>query len=133
MGPETIATLVVVGVVVAVLALYLIAYTVKLSRLSFTLGTVLVGVRAIAHRTAPVNDVVGGIAGDVAEIDDALGALLALAERQTAAEPEPEPGTAVGAGDEAPVGAGVGVGDGPTTMRQAVARARRRTAPSRRR
>jgi len=75
-GSATIGTLIVVAVIVAALALYLIAIAVTLTRVSFILGTVLIGVRAIANQTAPVGSVIRDIYGDVSAIQGALDGLL---------------------------------------------------------
>ena len=76
-----IVTLVLVFVLVAAIATYLIIIAYTLYDVSFTLGTVLIGVRAIAYQTEPVGDVLGGIAGDVTAIEGALGDLVAGAGR----------------------------------------------------
>ncbi len=49
--------------------------------MSFTLGTVLIGVRAIAFQCEPVGGVLSGIAGDVQAIESALGDVVAGAGR----------------------------------------------------
>jgi uncharacterized protein YoxC len=76
MGAETVVTLVAVLVVVAALAGYLIAIAATLKDVSFTLGTILIGVRAIANQTAPLKGVVGDIVSDVAAMDAALKGVL---------------------------------------------------------
>ena len=76
-----IVTLVLVFVAVSAIALYLIIVAYTLNNVSFTLGTILIGVRSIAYQTEPVGDVLGGIAGDVKAIDGALGDLVAGAGR----------------------------------------------------
>ena len=76
-----IVTLVLVFVAVTAIALYLIIVAYTLNNVSFTLGTILIGVRSIAYQTEPVGDVLGGIAGDVKAIDGALGDLVAGAGR----------------------------------------------------
>jgi len=76
-----IVTLVLVFVLVAAIALYLIIIAATLYNVTFTLGTILIGVRAIAYQTEPVGDVLGGIAGDVQAIEGALGDLVAGAGR----------------------------------------------------
>ena len=83
---------------VAALAIYLIAITFILRKVSFALGTVLIGVRAIAARTKPLDKVVGDIAGNVGAISGALGAALGEEEEaptrttrpRRAARPAPE-------------------------------------------
>ncbi len=76
-----IVTLVLVFVLVAAIALYLILIAAALYNVTFTLGTIRIGVRAIAYQTEPVGDVLGGIAGDVKAIEGALGDLVAGAGR----------------------------------------------------
>lgn len=71
-----IGLLVCAGLIAAALAVYLITIVYILQDVSFTLGTVLIGVRAIASQVEPVGDVVGGIAANVSAIDSALGGLL---------------------------------------------------------
>lgn len=76
MGLATIVTLVGVFLIVAALAGYLITIAATLRDVSFTLGTVLIGVRAIANQTAPLRGVVNDILGDVVAMDTALKGLL---------------------------------------------------------
>ncbi len=76
LGAATIATFVGVALIVAVLALYLINIAVILRHVSFTLGTVLVGVRAIAHQTQPIGPVVRGLVSDIQDIQDDLASIL---------------------------------------------------------
>jgi len=76
MRAEVIVTLIGVGLLVAALAIYLSIIAYHLTKVSFTLGTVLIGVRAIANQTEPLDGVVGRIATDVAAMDDALKALV---------------------------------------------------------
>lgn len=75
-GLATVGTLVGVFVIVAALALYLITIAAILKHVSFTVGTVLIGVRAIANQTAPLGPVVRDILGDVRAIEDDLDSLL---------------------------------------------------------
>ncbi len=84
-APPVIGLLVGTAILVAALALYLIAIVWILWDVSFTLGTVLIGVRAIANQVDPVGEVVGGIAANVAAIDGALGGLLGDNSRLPAA------------------------------------------------
>ncbi len=79
MSAAAITTLVGVGLLAGALVLYLSIVAYHLSKVNFALGTVVIGVRAIANQTQPVEAVVGSIAGDVAAIDDALKALVVLA------------------------------------------------------
>lgn len=82
MGIESILTFVGVGAIVVVLALYLITVVVLLRHVSFTVGTVLVGVRAIAQQVQPIGPVVREIVSDVQAIDKALEGLLEGGEEQ---------------------------------------------------
>lgn len=67
---------------VAALAGYLIVIIFVLRNVSFTLGTVLIGVRAIAASTEPVDAVLAEIAGNVTGIVEALGGLLPPEQRR---------------------------------------------------
>lgn len=89
MRAEVIVTLIGVGLLVAALAIYLSIIAYHLTKVSFTLGTVLIGVRAIANQTEPLDGVVGSIANDVAAMDDALKALVEAATAPTAQDDEP--------------------------------------------
>lgn len=82
MGIESILTFVGVGAIVVVLALYLITIAVLLRHVSFTVGTVLVGVRAIAQQCQPIGPVVHDIVREVQAIDNALDALLTAGEEK---------------------------------------------------
>ena len=75
MSAAAIAALVVTGVLVAALAFYLLWVVLILRRLTDTLGKVVFGVAAIAHRVEPVEGVVGEINGDLIAVADALEAL----------------------------------------------------------
>jgi hypothetical protein len=75
-APPVIGLLVGTAVLVAALAIYLTTIVWILWDVSFTLGTVLIGVRSIASQVEPVGDVVSGIASNVTAIDGALGGLL---------------------------------------------------------
>lgn len=76
MGPATVVTLIGVFVVVAALAVYLIVIALTLRDVSFTLGTILIGVRAIQRQTDPVPTYIGTILSDVVAIDQAAKQLL---------------------------------------------------------
>lgn len=76
MSAVAIVTLVLVGVLIAALALYLIRIALMLGSVIDTLGKVTFGVRAIAHRTEPIEELLTGIHEDVAAMDRALAALL---------------------------------------------------------
>ncbi len=75
MSAAAIAALVVTGVLIVALAFYLLWVVVILRRLTDTLGKVVFGVASIAHRVAPVEQVVGEINGDLIGVADALEAL----------------------------------------------------------
>ena len=77
MGLATILTLVGVAIIVAALALYLILIAWILNRVSFRLGTVLIGVKAIVHQVEDVPRYVGILVNDVMAIDQAAHQLLA--------------------------------------------------------
>jgi len=81
MPAAAIVTLVLVFVLVAAIAAYLIIIAYTLYDVTFTLGTILIGVRSIAYQTEPVGEVLGGIAGDVKAIEGALDDLVAGAGR----------------------------------------------------
>lgn len=72
----TIVTLVGVAVAVGAVALYLILVAAALNHVSFTVGTVLIGVRAIANQTEPIGTVVSSILKDVNAINAALSGLV---------------------------------------------------------
>ena len=76
MGAETIVTLVAVFLVVAALAIYLTIIALALRDVSFTLGTIILGVRAIVAQTEDVPNYVGTILSDVVAIDQAADQLL---------------------------------------------------------
>ena len=76
MGLATIVTLIGVAIIVAALAFYLITIAATLKHVSFTVGTVLIGVRAIAAQCEPLQPVIRDIANDVSAIDDDLEALV---------------------------------------------------------
>lgn len=82
MGIESILTFIGVGAIVVVLAIYLITVATLLRHVSFTVGTVLVGVRAIAQQVQPIGPVVHDIVREVQAIDQDLDALLNSGEEQ---------------------------------------------------
>lgn len=77
MSVAGVAALVVTGVLVAALAFYLLWVVVILRNLTDTLGKVVFGVDAIAHRVQPLESVVGEINTDLTGVADALEALAA--------------------------------------------------------
>jgi hypothetical protein len=84
MGAATIVTLLGVAIIVAAIALYLIIIASTLNHVSYTLGTVIIGVKAIVHQVQPVPKYVGIILNDVTAIDQAAKQLLAWGERSGA-------------------------------------------------
>lgn len=85
MGIESILLFIGLAVAVATIALYLIVVAAMLRDVSFTVGTVLVGVRSIALQTQPIGSVLRDIVRDVQTVDDALEGLLDRAEEAEAA------------------------------------------------
>ena len=72
MSAAAIAALIVTGVLVVALAAYLLWALLLLRRLTDTLGKVVFGVDAIAHRVQPVNGLVSEINGDLTAVAGAL-------------------------------------------------------------
>ena len=75
-GLATIVTLIGVFAIALVLAGYLIVIALLLREVSFNVGTVLIGVRAIASQCEPLGPVIRDIVGDVRAIEEDLEALL---------------------------------------------------------
>jgi cell shape-determining protein MreC len=90
MRAEAIVTLIGVFLIVVALVLYLSIIAASLSKTQFALGTVVIGVNAIANQTQPLEGVVGSIARDVSAIDEALKDLVDAA---TAPEEEQQQNT----------------------------------------
>ncbi len=84
MGIESILTFIGVGAIVLVLAAYLITVAWLLRHVSFTVGTVLIGVRAIAAQCAPIGDVMRDIVRDIQAVEEDLEALVEGAEEAMA-------------------------------------------------
>ena len=76
MGAATIVTLLGVAIIVAALALYLINICLILNHVSFTVGTVIIGVNAIAQACEPLAPVLRDIKNNIAAIDEDLEALV---------------------------------------------------------
>ncbi len=76
MGAATVVTLIGVAAIVVVLALYLINIVLILNHVSFTVGTVIIGVRSIAAACEPLAPVLRDIANNVSAIDEDLEALV---------------------------------------------------------
>jgi hypothetical protein len=79
-GIEAILLFVGLAVAVATIALYLIVVAWMLRDVSFTVGTVLVGVRSIALQVQPIGPVVRDIVREIQTIDEALAGLVEQAE-----------------------------------------------------
>jgi len=84
MSAAAIVTLVLTGLLIAALAVYLIAVIRILRHVLDTLGKVTFGVRAIAHRTAPVGPVLANVNANLTAVADALEGLVAKAPMETA-------------------------------------------------
>lgn len=76
MQPVAVVTLIGVAATVVVLAAYLLTVVWILYRVSFTLGTVVAGLRAIANQTEPLKPVIDEINEDLAGVQAALEGLL---------------------------------------------------------
>jgi hypothetical protein len=77
-------TLVVVGLIVGALAAFLLWVVAILRHITSTLGKVVFGVRAIAHRVEPVRPLVTEMNGDLSAVADALEQLAAKVEASRA-------------------------------------------------
>jgi hypothetical protein len=75
MSVAAIVTLVLIGLLVAALAFYLIWVVILLRRIVDTLGKVVFGVRAIAHRTQPIGGILDEVNGDLTAVADAVEGL----------------------------------------------------------
>jgi pyruvate/2-oxoglutarate dehydrogenase complex dihydrolipoamide acyltransferase (E2) component len=94
MDAAVVALLVIVSVIVAAIAVHLIAIAASLRKIAGTLTKVKGGAVAIKGQTDPVGDVIGGVAADVAAIDDDLEGLLEMvgeAQAAAAAQAPPPP------------------------------------------
>ncbi len=77
MPAAAIVTLIATGLLVVALATYLIVIAWNLRKAVHSLGLVIFGVRAIAHRVEPVEPLATQILDDLTVVDDALADLLA--------------------------------------------------------
>ena len=91
MGAASVVTLIGVFVAVAAVALYLIIIAYTLNKVSFTVGTVLIGVRAIASQCEPLKGVVGDIVADITAVERALGNLVSEGDRLALGAGQPRP------------------------------------------
>lgn len=94
MSVESILLFVGLAVAVAIIALYLCTVSWMLRDVSFTVGTVLVGVRSIALQVQPIGGVVRDIVRDIQAIEEDLEGLVTAAEE----DEEPPVRGQVGAG-----------------------------------
>ncbi len=76
MGAATVVTLIGVAIIVAAIALYLIKISLILNHVSFTVGTVIIGVKAIAQACEPLAPVIRDIQNNISAIDEDLEALV---------------------------------------------------------
>lgn len=72
-----IVTIVIALVIAAALAFYLVRVIIVLRRVNDTLGKVTFGVRAIAHRTAPLGELLTPIKSDLEAVADTLDGVVA--------------------------------------------------------
>lgn len=77
MSIAAIVSLVLVGLLVAALAFYLIWVVIILHRAVDTLGKVTFGVRAIAHRTEPLDELLSDVNANLTAVAGALEQLVA--------------------------------------------------------
>jgi hypothetical protein len=84
--PAGAVVMLVLGIVlILALAAYLLRVILELRSVIDLLGKITFGVRAIAHQTTPINDLLGEIGAEASAIDGALSELL---EAKTAAHEE---------------------------------------------
>ena len=76
MGAATVVTLLGVAIIVAAIVLYLINICLILNHVSFTVGTVIIGVNAISQACEPLAPVIREIQNNIASIDEDLEALV---------------------------------------------------------
>ncbi len=86
MPAAAIVTLILTAVLVLALAAYLVQVIRILNHVNDTLGKVTFGVRAIAHQTEPVTEIVTAINGDLGAVADSLEALVASVSNSTQSE-----------------------------------------------
>ena len=86
MPAPAIVSIVIATVLLGAVAGYLVKVVLVLRAVNDSLGKVTFGVRAIAHRTAPVGPVVTAINSDLVAVGDALEATLALATQRAASQ-----------------------------------------------
>lgn len=88
MPAAAVATIVLSLVLLGAVAVYLVRVVLILRRAIDTLGKILFGVSAIAHRLEPVNPLVAQINGDLTAVAGALEGIVAkVTSRQPAGAP----------------------------------------------
>ena len=80
-----IVTIIVALVVSAALAYYLIRVVLILNAVNDSLGKITFGVRAIAHRTAPLGELLTPVKTDLEEVADTLDQVAASLEAESPA------------------------------------------------
>jgi cobalamin biosynthesis protein CobD/CbiB len=83
MPAAAIVTLVLAAILVLALAFYLTWVILLLHKIEDTLGKVTFGVRAIAHRTGPINPAVQEMNGNLHAVAEALEGIVAKATDRT--------------------------------------------------
>jgi hypothetical protein len=86
-GIESVLLFIGIAICVAIIAGYLVTVSFMLNDVSFTVGTVLVGVRSIALQVQPIGGVVREIVRDIQSIEEDLSALVIAAEEEEELEP----------------------------------------------
>lgn len=86
MPAAAIVTLVLVAVLVLALAYYLFRVVLILRHVNDQLGKVTFGVRAIAHQTEPIGDLVGNMNGNLSAVAGALEDLVDTAVKKSTRE-----------------------------------------------
>ncbi len=83
-------TFIAAGLIVVAVAVSLVAIAVRLRQILFTLGTVNVGVRAIARRVEPLEPVLTEVNTDLGDARDGLAGVLRRRQERLAAQGEEE-------------------------------------------
>ena len=86
MPAVAVVTLILTAVLVLAIVAYLVQVIRVLNHVNDTLGKVTFGVRAIAHQTEPVTEIVTAINNDLGAVGGALEALVASVSKQTPSE-----------------------------------------------
>lgn len=86
MPAVAVVTLILTAVLILAIVAYLVQVIRVLNHVNDTLGKVTFGVRAIAHQTEPVAEIVTAINNDLGAVAGALEALVASVSKQTPSE-----------------------------------------------